>query len=138
MSVRDPYRDGVRDVEPRPECVVDDVADDRMIDSRARRKRRRQLRIQLFVDLHGRLICASLAFPDSWHDMHCFREAGWVDMIAHAGGGRGIGDLAYEGERKAVSTHVKKKPKKELVEFEKKINTILRKFESPSSGESVI
>ncbi|WP_239395015.1 transposase family protein [Frankia sp. CiP3] len=110
---------------------MDDVADDRMIDSRARRKRHRQLRIQLFVDLHGRLICASLAFPGSWHDMHCFHEAGWVDMIAHAGGGRGIGDLAYEGERKAVSTHVKKKPKKELVEFEKKINTIFAKIRVP-------
>ncbi len=87
--------------------------------------RRHGVTIQLFVDLHGRLICPSLAFPGSWHDMHCFRAAGWVDMIAHADGGRGIGDLAYEGERKAVSMPVKKKPKKELAEFEKKINTIL-------------
>ncbi len=62
--------------------------------------RRHGVDIRLFVDLPGRLICASLAFPGSWHDMHCFREAGWVDMIAHAGGGRGIGNL---GGRRAES-----------------------------------
>jgi hypothetical protein len=93
--------------------------------------RRHGVNIQLFVDLHGRLICASLAFPGSRHDMHCFRKAGWVDMVAHTGGGRGIGDLAYEGERKAVSTPVKKKPKKDLAEFEKEINTIFAKIRVP-------
>ncbi len=50
------------------------------------KQRRYGVNIRRFVDLPGRLICASLAFPGSWHDMHCFREAGWVDMIAHASG----------------------------------------------------
>jgi hypothetical protein len=90
--------------------------------------RRHGVNVQLFVDLHGRLICASLAFPGSWHDIHCFREAGWVDLAAHAGGGRGIGDLGYEGERDAVCTPVKKKPKKDLADFEKKINTVFAKI----------
>ncbi|WP_239342393.1 transposase [Frankia sp. CiP3] len=81
--------------------------------------RRHGVTIQLFVDLHGRLICASLAFPGSWHDIHCFREAGLVDVVAHAGGGRGIGDLGYGGEREAVSTPIKKKSKKDLADVEK-------------------
>ncbi|WP_255725456.1 transposase [Frankia sp. Cj3] len=93
--------------------------------------RRHGVTIQLFVDLHGRLICASLAFPGSWHDIHCFREAGWVDVVAHAGGGRGIGDLGYEGEREAVSTPIKKKPKKDLTDAEKDINTIFAKIRVP-------
>jgi hypothetical protein len=93
--------------------------------------RRHGVNVQLFVDLHGRLICASLAFPGSWHDIHCFREAGWVGLAAHAGGGRGIGDLGYEGERDAVSTPVKKKPKKDLADFEKEINKIFAKIRVP-------
>jgi hypothetical protein len=87
--------------------------------------------IQLFVDIHGRLICASRAFPGSWHDIHCFREAGWVDLITHAGGGKGVGDGGYKGEPDAVCTPVKKKKGKELADFEKDINKIFAKIRVP-------
>jgi hypothetical protein len=33
------------------------------------------------VDVYGRLIAISPASPGSWHDIHCLREAGWVDEI---------------------------------------------------------
>ncbi len=48
-----------------------------------------------------------------------------------AGGSRGIGDLGYEGERDAVSTPVKKKPKKDLADFEKEINAVFSKIRVP-------
>jgi len=93
--------------------------------------RRHGVNIQLFVDLHGRLVCASLASPGSWHDIHCFREAGWVDLVTHAGGGRGIGDGGYEGEREAVCTPIKKKPKTDLADFAKKLNAVFAKIRVP-------
>jgi hypothetical protein len=85
------------------------------------------INIQLFTDVHGRLIGASRAFPGSWHDIHCFREAGWVALAAHAGGGVGIGDLGYEGEPGAVHTPAKKKPGRELSDAERRLNTSLAK-----------
>jgi hypothetical protein len=85
--------------------------------------RRHGVNIQLFVDLHGRLIGASPAFPGSWHDIHCFRAAGWVDLVTHAGGGKGIGDLGYEGERDVVATPIKKRPGIKLTELERRLNT---------------
>jgi hypothetical protein len=93
--------------------------------------RRHGVNIQIFVDLHGRLICASRAFPGSWHDIHCFREAGWVDLATHAGGGRGIGDGAYDGEREAVCTPVKKKPHKDLPDCIKKLNAVFAHIRVP-------
>jgi hypothetical protein len=84
--------------------------------------------VQLFVDVHGRLIGASRAFPGSWHDIHCFREAGWVALAAHAGGGVGIGDLGYEGEPGAVRTPAKKKPGRELSDAERRLNTQFAKI----------
>lgn len=85
--------------------------------------RRNGVNIQLLVDVHGRLIGASRAFPGSWHDIHCFREAGWVDLITHAGGQIGIGDLGYEGEPGAVVTPIKKRPGIELTDLERHLNT---------------
>jgi hypothetical protein len=87
------------------------------------RHRRPGVNVQLFIDVHGRLIGASRAFPGSWHDIHCFREAGWVGLAAHAGGGVGIGDLGYEGEPGAVHTPAKKKPGHELSDAERRFNT---------------
>jgi hypothetical protein len=93
--------------------------------------RKHGVNIQLFVDVHGRLICASRAFPGSWHDIHCFREAGWVDLVTRAGGGRGIGDGGYKGEPDAVCTPVKKRQGKELADFEKDINAVFAKIRVP-------
>ena len=44
--------------------------------------------------------------------MHCFREAGWVDLVRQSGGG--IGDLDYEGEPDVVHTPIKKRPNIDL------------------------
>jgi hypothetical protein len=90
--------------------------------------RRHGVNVQLFVDVHGRLIGASRAFPGSWHDIHCFREAGWVDLASHAGGGVGVGDLGYEGEPGAVRTPTKKKPGQELSDAERRRNTQFAKI----------
>lgn len=65
-------------------------------DLQSGKHRRYSLNVQLLVDLHGRLIGVSRAFPGSWHDVHCFREAGWVDLVRQSGGG--IGNLGYKGE----------------------------------------
>lgn len=78
------------------------------------------MNIQLLVDLHGRLIGASRTFPGSWHDVHCFREAGWVALLHQSGGA--IGDLGYEGEPDVVRTPVKKRPNIDLRDVERDLN----------------
>lgn len=82
--------------------------------------RRYGVNIQLFVDLHGRLVGVSRAFPGSWHDVHCFREAGWVDIVKRSGGG--IGDLGYEGESD-VRSPIKKKQGVDLADWQKHLKT---------------
>src|SRR5512135_1323818 len=85
--------------------------------------RRFGVNVQLLVDLHGRLISASRVFPGSWHDVHCFREAGWVDLVRQSGGG--IGDLGYEGEPDVVHTPIKKQPNIDLCGVERNLNRSL-------------
>ena len=92
-------------------------------DLRSGKHRRYGVNVQLLVDLHGRLIGASRAFPGSWHDGHCFREAGWVDLLHHAGGG--IGDLGYEGEPDVAHTPIKKRPNIGLRGVERDLNRSL-------------
>ncbi len=79
--------------------------------------------MQLLVDLHSRLLAASRAFPGSWHDVPCFREAGWVDLVRRSGGG--IGDLGYEGEPDIVHTPIKKRSNIDLRSFEHDLNRSL-------------
>ena len=81
-------------------------------DLRFGKHRRYGVNVQLLVDLQGRLLAASRAFPGSWHDVHCFREAGWVDLVRRSGGG--IGDLGYEGELDIMHTPIKKRPNIDL------------------------
>jgi hypothetical protein len=83
--------------------------------------RRNGVNLQAFVDVHGRLIAVSRAFPGSWHDIHCLREAGWVDLLTKLG--HALGDLGYEGEPDAVNTPIKKKPKIDLTDDQKEFNT---------------
>jgi DDE superfamily endonuclease/Helix-turn-helix of DDE superfamily endonuclease len=82
--------------------------------------RRFGVNVQFFVDLHGRIVGASRAFPGSWHDVHCFREAGWAEVVKCSGGG--MGDLGYEGET-TVSTPFKKKQGVPLVDWQVNLNT---------------
>jgi len=87
--------------------------------------RRNGVNVQFFIDPHGRIIGASRAFPGSWHDVHCFREAGWVNVVKRSGGC--IGDLGYEGESD-VNTPIKRKPGIPLVEWQAHFNTQLAKI----------
>nr|WP_326828409.1 transposase family protein [Parafrankia elaeagni] len=82
--------------------------------------RRHGVNVQLAVDLHGRLLGASRAFPGSWHDVHCFREAGWTRVVHRSGGC--LTDLGYEGEP-TLHTPLKKKPGTPLPGWQKQLNT---------------
>ncbi|MEX5712531.1 transposase family protein, partial [Parafrankia sp. FMc6] len=82
--------------------------------------RRHGVNVQLLVDLHGRIIRASRAFPGSWHDVHCFREAGWAEIVKRSGGS--LGDLGYEGAPD-VRTPIKKKPGTPLEDWQRQLNT---------------
>ena len=87
--------------------------------------RRRGVNAQLLVDVHGRIIGVSDAFPGSWHDIHCLREAGWVDMIPHCGAA--AADLEYEGAP-GVVIPIKKKRGIELTDREREFNTKFAKI----------
>lgn len=81
--------------------------------------------VQLFVDLHGRLIGVSRAFPGSWHDVRCFREAGWVKLLARSGGA--IADLGYAGVPELIIP-IKKRPGIDLSDADRQFNTRLTKL----------
>lgn len=83
--------------------------------------RQHGVNLHLVVDVHGRIIAVSRAFPGSWHDLHCLREAGWVELLTRLG--HALGDLGYEGEPEAVHTPIKKKPKSDLIEDHREFNT---------------
>ena len=83
--------------------------------------RKHGMNAQLFVDVHGRIIAVSRAFPGSWHDIHCLREAGWVDLVKDLG--HGLGDGGYQGEPDAIHTPIKKKPGIDLTDEQKEFNT---------------
>ncbi|THJ25393.1 transposase family protein, partial [Candidatus Frankia alpina] len=87
--------------------------------------RRHGVNVQLLVDLHGRIIGVSLAFPGSWHDVHCFHEAGWAEVVRRSGGG--MGDLGYEGEP-TVRTPLKKKQRIPLADWQTQLNTQFAKI----------
>ncbi|WP_322779153.1 transposase family protein, partial [Frankia sp. Cas4] len=48
--------------------------------------RRYGVNIQVIVDLHGRVLGVSRAFPGSWHDMRCFSEAELARLVEYSGG----------------------------------------------------
>lgn len=52
--------------------------------------------------------------------MHCFREAGWVELVRQSGGA--IGDLGYEGGPDVVHTPLKKRPTIDLRAFAHDLN----------------
>lgn len=83
--------------------------------------RKHGMNAQLFVDVHGRIIAVSRAFPGSWHDIHCLRAAGWVDLLKDIG--QAIGDGGYQGEPDTITTPIKKKAGIDLTDQQKKFNT---------------
>ena len=95
------------------------------------KRRRHGVNVQLFVDVHGRIIGASQAFPGSWHDLHCLRAAGWSDLVAHSGGG--TADLGYQGAPELV-VPVKKPAGADLANPDRHFNTCLAKIRVPVEG----
>ncbi len=85
------------------------------------KRRRYGVNVQVLADIHGRVEGVSRAFPGSWHDKHCFDEAG-IDAVL-AGGGGGVGDSGYQGVD--AVTPIKKRPGGKLADAEKKFNTAL-------------
>ena len=55
--------------------------------------------------------------------MHCFRQAGWLDLLRQSGGA--IGDLGYEGEPDVGHTPIKKRPHIDLGGVEHDLNRSL-------------
>ena len=88
--------------------------------------RRHGVNLQLFVDVHGRIIAVSQAFPGSWHDIHCLREAGWVQLLNDLD--KAVGDLGYQGEPAAVNTPIKKKQNIDLTQDQQDFNTAFAKI----------
>jgi DDE superfamily endonuclease len=88
--------------------------------------RKHGVNLQLFVDVHGRIIAVSRAFPGSWHDIHCLREAGWVELLKQLG--HALGDLGYAGEPDAVNIPIKKQPKIDLTDDQREFNTAFAKI----------
>jgi hypothetical protein len=68
--------------------------------------RRYGMAVQVIADLHGRVLAVSRGFPGSWHDLHCFTEAG-LGFLAEAAG-TALGDAGYQGSD--LTTPTKKKP----------------------------
>lgn len=83
--------------------------------------RKHGVNLQLFVDVHGRIIAVSPASPGSWHDIHCLREAGWVELLKQIG--HAVGDGGYQGEPDAINTPIKKSPGIDLTDDQKEFNT---------------
>jgi hypothetical protein len=91
--------------------------------------RRTGMNVQLFVDVHGRIIAAGRAFPGSWHDIHCLREAGWVTLLQNLT--PAAGDTGYIGEPEAVLTPIKKKPGTDLTAEQREFNTVYARLRVP-------
>jgi hypothetical protein len=77
--------------------------------------------VQVIADLHGRVLGVTRGFPGSWHDMHCFTEAGLASLAEAAGSA--VGDSGYQGS--VMITPNKKRPGQERAESDKKYNTAL-------------
>jgi hypothetical protein len=88
--------------------------------------RKNGVNLQVFVDVHGRLIAISPANPGSWHDIHCLREAGWVDLLKQID--NALGDTGYIGEPDALNTPIKKKPRIDLTDEQKQFNTVFARI----------
>lgn len=80
--------------------------------------------VQAIVDLHGRLVAMSKAYPGCRHDAWCFRAAGLAELLASAGGP--VGDSGYQGCD--LIAPIKKKPGLDRAESDIEFNTELAKL----------
>lgn len=85
--------------------------------------RKHGMNVQAIVDVHGRLIATSTAYPGSRHDSWCFQQAGFAHLLTGAGGG--VGDAGYQGCE--LVTPIKKKPGVPRAESDTEFNTAIAK-----------
>jgi DDE superfamily endonuclease len=86
--------------------------------------RQHGMNVQALVDVHGRLVATSTAYPGSRHDSWCFGQAGFAALVAGTGGG--VGDAGYQGCE--LVTPIKKKPGVPRAESDTEFNTALSKI----------
>lgn len=79
--------------------------------------------VQAIVDIHGRLVGTSRAFPGSRHDSWCFEQSGFGAILAYSGGG--VGDSGYQGC--GLVSPIKKRPGIDRLEHDIAFNTGLAK-----------
>jgi len=82
------------------------------------KRKRYGANVQVISDIHGRVAGVSRPYPGSWHDKHCYDEAGLAPVMAASGGG--VGDSGYQGTE--LVTPIKKKPGIELVDSQSQFN----------------
>ncbi|MGH3898587.1 MAG: HARBI1 family protein [Pseudonocardiaceae bacterium] len=81
-------------------------------------RKRYGVNVQILCDVHGRLDACSEAFPGSWHDKHCFDEAGLAAILADCGGL--VGDSGYQGINGV--TPIKDNPNRKLTDDQHRFN----------------
>lgn len=86
--------------------------------------RRPGVNVQGMMDLHGRLLGTSRAFPGSRHDIWCFEQAGFADILVCSGGG--VGDSGYQGS--SLISPIKKQPGIDRLEHDIEFNTGLARI----------
>jgi hypothetical protein len=86
--------------------------------------RRAGMNVLFLVDLHGRLVAASRAFPGAWHDTHCLAESEWERTLGFEPGW--LGDAGFAGTTGTVPS--KKPAGRDLTADEKAFNKRVRKM----------
>ncbi|MGH3481267.1 MAG: transposase family protein [Nocardioidaceae bacterium] len=81
-------------------------------------RKRYGVNVQILCDVHGRLDACSEAFSGSWHDKHCFDEAGLAAILADCGGL--VGDSGYQGIDGV--TPIKDNPNRKLTDDQHRFN----------------
>ena len=75
--------------------------------------------VQIMGTVHGRVDAGSDAYPGSWHDKHCFDEAGLAQILAGCGGL--VGDSGYQGTD--AVTPIKQRSGRKLTDDERRFNS---------------
>jgi hypothetical protein len=86
--------------------------------------RRYGVNVQAIVDIHGRVVGTSRAFPGSRHDSWCFEQVGWNAVLVGSGGG--VGDAGYQGC--GLVSPIKKRPGVDRLEHDTEFNAGLAKI----------
>ncbi len=86
--------------------------------------RKHRVNVQAILDLHGRLVALSPAYPGCRHDTWCFRQAGFAALLETAA--ERIADSGYQGCN--LIAPLKKKPGVDRANSDIEFNTDLAKI----------